>query len=106
MARKTSTPAPEAEAPVEATSSEENPLQGFLNHQGNALIEAGRAAASLIPEGLRKHGWNAIEESAKGFSLLIGAVGDGVGSVAKTVKDEIILPQEEKSSKVRVNVED
>lgn len=101
MAKKAAAVEPEV-APESAEG--ENPIQGFLNHQGNALIEAGRAAASLIPTGLRQHGWNAIEESAKGFSLLVGAVADGVGTVAKTVKDEIILPQDDKNAKVRVDV--
>ena len=38
---------------------EATPLEQFVEHEKNAFVEAGRALVSLVPAGLRKHGWNA-----------------------------------------------
>ena len=73
MARKQAQPEPEA-AQESNKPTEQNPLEAFATHQRNAAVEAGRALASLIPRGLRVHGWNAIEESAKGFGAIVGVV--------------------------------
>jgi ADP-ribosylglycohydrolase len=85
MARKQAQPDPEVVQEANKPT-EQNPLEAFATHQRNAAVEAGRALASLIPRGLRVHGWNAI----------VGAVADSVSSVAKTVRDEVILPDDEK----------
>lgn len=57
------------------------PLQEFADHQVSALEEAGKALVSLIPTGVRTHGWNAIEETGKGVGVLVNAAADGIKSV-------------------------
>ena len=84
MAKKTSQP-----------EKEVKPLEAFVEHEKKAFLEAGRALASLVPSGLRKHGWNAIEESVKGMGVLAGAVKDSAADVIRTAKDEVIMPADE-----------
>ena len=74
----------------EQPEKEASALEQFVEHEKNAFMEATRALVSLIPSGLRKHGWNAIEESAKGLGVLAGAVKDSAGDVIRTAKDEIV----------------
>ena len=88
----------EAEIPVQTRESDGHPLVQFVEHQTRAAQEVGRAAISLIPTGLRKHGWNALEESAKGFGVILNAVADGVGDITKAAKDEFV-PKDEEDNK-------
>jgi hypothetical protein len=74
----------------EQPEKEPTPLEQFVEHEKNAFVEASRALVSLVPSGLRKHGWNAIEEAGKGVGALAGAVVDGVSDVLRTAKDEIV----------------
>jgi hypothetical protein len=74
---------------------ESTPLEQFVEHEKNAFVEATRALVSLVPSGLRKHGWNAIEESAKGLGVLAGAVKDSAGDVIRTARDEIVPPEKD-----------
>ena len=76
-------------------SEQSTPLEQFVEHEKNAFIEAGRALASLVPSGLRKHGWNALEESARGIGVLAGAVKSSAEDVIRTTKEEIIMPADE-----------
>jgi|GEM_PF-5292513 len=85
----------EQDIPVAVNESDAHPISAFVDHQARALQEAGRAAISLIPSGLRQHGWNALEESAKGFGVLVNAVSDGVNDVTKDLKREFV-PQDDK----------
>jgi len=85
---KKQTPPQEQEA--EQVGAQSKPLSAFVEHQGKAIQELGRAALSLIPNGVRTHGWNALEESAKGFGALAEVVAEGVNNVVKSVKDEVV----------------
>lgn len=83
----------------------EKPLENFVNHQRNAATEAARAMISLVPEGLRKHGWNAIEESAKGFGNLAEAAAEEVSNMSnratkayQDVKNEVVPNSDDKKS--------
>lgn len=70
-------------------------LQEFLDHQTKAVGEISRAAISLVPEGLRRHSMNALEESVKGFSGLLNATANQINNTSDKIKSEIV-PEDKK----------
>ncbi len=94
------------ETATQTVEQEHTPLEEFVGHQRQAAIHAGRAMASLVPRGLREHGVSAVEESAKGVRSLFGGlnsaaqrVGQGVDDATRSLKNDILLPQDEQDKK-------
>lgn len=70
-----------AKAKTEKTTQEavkQSPLEAFIQHQGRALEETGKAFASLLPKDFRTHVGNALEESKAGLEIVADAMIDGV----------------------------
>lgn len=86
--------------------AKKNTLEQFVEHQKTAAEEAGKALLSLIPPGIRTHGWKAIEETTKGFVVLVEGAAtefkktlDGIDD--KTKSSEAKSP----ATKVRVDMD-
>jgi hypothetical protein len=79
-----------------------SPLSAFARHQLDALEEAGRAVASLLPDRFREHAGNALHESKQGWE----ALADGVIDVVEDGLDRLrSTPKEAESSKDKVKVD-
>lgn len=86
--------------------AKKNALEQFVEHQKTAAEEAGKALLSLIPSGLRKHGWKAIEETAKGFGALVGGAADEVKKALDSVDEKNPESPKKSGTKVKVDVEE
>jgi len=86
------------------------PVEEFVKHQRNAAEEAGKAILSLIPEGFRKHGTNAVKQSVEGFGVVVDAVSDeltkGVDEIRKSA-DNVSkrFTKEQPATKVEIEVQ-
>jgi hypothetical protein len=94
---------------VEAVETEEkNPtsLDLFIEHQRQALLAAGKAFESMIPEGVREHGSKAVEEMIEGYRVVFNSAidevlenvnksRDGLGEFANRVEKAKIKTEEE-----------
>lgn len=86
------------------------PVEEFVKHQRNAVEEAGKAVLSLIPEGFRTHGTNAVKQSVEGFGVVVDAVSDeltkGVDEVRKNAdKVSKRFTKEQPAMKVEVEIQ-
>jgi len=70
-----------AEAPL-LEEEKKSPFAVFIDHQREAINNAGKAFESLLPEGVREHGGKAVEEMLEGYR---GLFNDVLDNVIKTV---------------------
>ncbi len=86
--------------------AKKNALEQFVEHQKTAAEEAGKALLSLIPSGLRTHGWKAIEETAKGFGVLVEGAASEVKKALDSVDDKQPEATKKTGPKVKIDVEE
>lgn len=83
--------------------TERTPLSAFLQHQGKAVEETGKAFVALLPKGFREHAETALDESRQGFEVLFDGVIDtvesGLGRLRRKPKEKTA------KDKVKVKVE-
>ncbi|MCU0513243.1 MAG: hypothetical protein MUE40_11820 [Anaerolineae bacterium] len=104
MPRKVTPVVEEIVGKVEDTVEEvldnvEKPFDKFLDHQKKAFTEAGKAFSSLLPEGLREHGENALKEMVEGYRTLFNSTLD---EVIKTI-DRARVEVEKTVEKVKLD---
>lgn len=85
--------------------AKKNTLEQFVEHERKAAEEAGKALISLIPAGIRTHGWKAIEETVKGFGVLVEGAASEVKKALDSVEDAPKSDTAKKTTKVRVDTE-
>jgi hypothetical protein len=86
------------------TAPETRGLKAFIQHQKKAVKEAGKAFASLIPEGVREHSIDAVKTSAEGFSILKDAAKDEVQKGLDRIRTTRNSPK--RKVKIEVNEEE
>lgn len=83
--------------------TERPPLKAFLEHQGKALEETGKALAELLPKGFRDHAEAALDESKQGFEVLFDSVIDTVDEGLERLRRN--PKSDQAKDKVKVKVE-
>ncbi|MBZ0284260.1 MAG: hypothetical protein K8L97_26205 [Anaerolineae bacterium] len=73
----------------------------FFDHEKKAVQEFGKAFMALLPEGVREHGENAIQEMVEGYRRLFNATLD---DIAKTV-EKVKLDEKHPDKKNRVPIQ-
>lgn len=68
------------------TDTPKTPFQKFLEHQGNAASETGKAFSALIPPDFREHSRNARREFLESFKVLIDGAQDAVEKEMEKMK--------------------
>lgn len=61
-------------------------LEQFLDHQRNALGEAGKALESLVPVAFREHGQAAVKEMVEGYRTLVNSTLDSLVDTVEKLK--------------------
>lgn len=79
------------------------PLKAFIEHQGKALEETGKAIVSLLPKDFRDHAENAAHESKQGFEALFDGVIDTVDEGLERLRRKPKSDQEKDKVKVEVD---
>ncbi len=72
----------------EVVEAAKGPLDEFIDHEREALREAGKAVEALLPEKFWTHGRKAIEEFASGVQVLADAVITELEKVSKQIEKE------------------
>jgi hypothetical protein len=94
-------------------TKERSTIRTFIDHQGTALEEAGRAITSLLPKDFRTHSGNAVKEGREGFRVLFNGVIDeverGLDKLRQPPDEDVARSsskQPRSKKKVKVEVED
>ncbi|MBE2271360.1 MAG: hypothetical protein IAE80_24210 [Anaerolinea sp.] len=90
---KTVEKAAEQIVPVEAA----NAFDAFIDHQKKAIVEAGKALATLVPEDFKEHGQTAFQEVIEGYRKLFNATIDEI--IDAMEKAKLRKPEAEPAAK-------
>ena len=78
---------------------EETNFGVFLKHQRKALVEAGKALESFLPEPVREHSEAAYKEAVEGYKTLVNSTIDDIVDRFEKVKIKVeheLKPEPEK----------
>lgn len=73
---------------VETTEETMKGFSAFMEHQRNAITEAGKALMSLIPNDFKEHGQSAFNEILDAYRALFNATIDEITSAVKRVRPD------------------
>ena len=82
-----------------------SPLGGFVHHQVRAAEETGKAFASLLPNGFRRHMDSAIKETRTGLEYLVDGIIETVEDGVDALRSSRTAEDETDKDKVKVDVE-
>jgi hypothetical protein len=69
-------------------------FSAFVEHQRNAINEAGKALLSLIPNNFKEHGQSAFNELIEAYRALFNATVDEITNAVKRVRPDGSVAEE------------